>query len=118
MNSYTQLTHLRQRYQIKALMKMGHNQTEMAKSVGIHKSTVSRELRRNRGLKGYRPKQAHELALSRRCKAKPLIDASTWAVVEALIRLDLSPEQASGWLKDNYGLQISHEWILPVHSHG
>jgi IS30 family transposase len=110
MRTYTQLTR-EQRYQIYALLKAGHNQTEIAHFIRVHKSTVSRELRRNRGLKGYRPKQAHKLALSRRCKAEPLIDASTWALIETLIRFDLSPEQVSGWLRDNYGLHISHEWI-------
>jgi len=37
------------------LMKAGHNQTRIAILVGCHKSTISRELRRNRGQKGYRP---------------------------------------------------------------
>jgi IS30 family transposase len=110
MRTYTQLTR-EQRYQIYALLKAGHNQTEIAQFVRVHKSTISRELRRNRGLKGYRPKQAHELALSRRSKTKPLIDASTWTWIETLIRFDLSPEQVSGWFQDNFGLQISHEWI-------
>jgi IS30 family transposase len=110
MRTYTQLTH-EQRYQIYVLLKAGHNQTEIAYFVRVHKSTISRELRRNRGMKGYRPKQAHELALSRRNKAKQLIDASAWAWIEKLIRFDLSPEQVSDWLKDNVGLQISHEWI-------
>jgi IS30 family transposase len=54
MRHYTQLTQ-EQRYQIHALMKARHNQTELALIVGVHKSTVSRELRRNRGLRGYRP---------------------------------------------------------------
>ncbi len=110
MRTYTQLTH-EQRYQIYSLLKAGHNQTEIANNIRVHKSTISRELRRNRGLKGYRPKQAHELALSRRNKAKLLIDASTWAWIETLIRFDLSPEQVSDWLQGNFGLHISHEWI-------
>jgi IS30 family transposase len=110
MRTYTQLTH-EQRYQIYSLLKAGHNQTEIAHNIRVHKSTISRELRRNRGLKGYRPKQAHELALSRRNKAKRLIDASTWDWIETLIRFDLSPEQVSDWLKNNFGLPISHEWI-------
>jgi IS30 family transposase len=75
MRTYTQLTH-EQRYQIYSLLKAGLNQTEIANNIQVHKSTISRELRRNRGLKGYRPKQAHEFALSRRNKAKRLIDAS------------------------------------------
>jgi IS30 family transposase len=110
MRTYTQLTH-EQRYQIYSLLKAGLNQTEIANNIQVHKSTISRELRRNRGLKGYRPKQAHEFALSSRNKVKQLINASAWAWIETLIRFDLSPEQVSDWLKDNFGLQISHEWI-------
>jgi len=77
----------------------------------VHKSTISRELRRNRGLKGYRPKQAHQFALNRRKKPLYRIEAFTWILIEALIRQEWSPEQVSDWLKVNYGLQISHEWI-------
>ena len=46
MRTYTQLTR-EQRYQIKALLKGQHTQTEMAEILGVHKSTISRELRRN-----------------------------------------------------------------------
>ncbi len=77
----------------------------------VHKSTISRELRRNRGQKGYRPKQAQQFALNRRKKARYRIEASTWTLIESLIRQEWSPEQVSDWLKGNYGLQISHEWI-------
>lgn len=48
MKPYTQLTH-EQRYQIHACMKAGWDQTEIAREIGTHKSTVSREFRRNRG---------------------------------------------------------------------
>jgi IS30 family transposase len=58
MSGYTQLTQ-GQRYQMEALLKAGHNQIKFATILSIHKSTVSRELRRNQGLRGYRPKQAH-----------------------------------------------------------
>ena len=58
MRGYTQLTQ-EERYQIYALNKAGHSQTEIATLLERDKSTISRELRRNRGLKGYRPKQAH-----------------------------------------------------------
>ncbi len=77
MRTYTQLTQ-EQRYQIYALLKMGHLQVEIAGVIGVHKSTISRELRRNRGLKGYRPKQAHQFALDRRKKARYRIEAFTW----------------------------------------
>jgi IS30 family transposase len=92
-------------------MKADHNQTEIAKVIGVHKSTVSRELRRNRGLRGYRPKQAHHMALERRGKSKPSITLSTWALIETLIRQDFSPEQVTERLKKKQGVHVSHEWI-------
>ena len=110
MRTYTQLTQ-EQRYQIYSLMKAGHNQSEIARLINVHKSTISREVRRNRGMKGYRAKQAHQFSLNRRKKTKCLIKTSTWTLIETLLRKDWSPEQVSGWLKGNYGLQISHEWI-------
>ena len=108
--SYNQLTQ-EQRYQIYALKKTGHSRTEIAEVIGVHKSTVSRELRRNRGGRGYRPQQAQQMAVERRAKAKPRICAKTWAVVEKLLRQEWSPEQISGRLKKEQKVCISHEWI-------
>jgi len=110
MRPYTQLTQ-EQRYQIYALMKAGHKQTHMAALIGVHKATISRELRRNRGGRGSRPKQAHQLALSRRNKARRRITGVVWLRVEDRIRQDWSPEQVSAWLARREGLRISHEWI-------
>jgi len=111
MRSYTQLTQ-EQRYQIQALMKAGLNQSEIAAIVGVHKSTISRELGRNRGLRGYRPQQAHKLALGRRQgKAAPRIGEAIWQQVEALIREEWSPEQVAGRIAMEQGVSISHEWI-------
>ena len=111
MRHYTQLTH-EQRYQISVLMKAQHNQTEIASLIGVHKSTISRELRRNRGLRGYRPQQAHRFCLHRRTqKAKPRIASSSWRLVGRLLRQDWSPEQISAWLCNERHLLISHEWI-------
>ena len=47
-----------ERYQIFTLLKTGQNQTQIAQFLGRSKSTISREVRRNRGLRGYRPAQA------------------------------------------------------------
>lgn len=110
MRIYTQLTQV-QRYQIYALLKMGHSQTEIATCLGVDKSTISRELRRNRGQRGYRPKQAHRLAVSRRKRGQHRIPMETWALITAKIRLDWSPEQIAGWLLKHYHIQVSHEWI-------
>lgn len=108
--SYKQLAQ-EQRYQIYALLKMGHNRTEIAAVIGTHKSTISRELGRNSGLRGYRPKQAHHKALSRRNHSRMRIWSETWELIEAKLRLDWSPEQVSGWLSRQHAIQVSHEWI-------
>ena len=57
MRDDTQLTQ-EERYQIKALLKVGHPQSKIATVLKRHKPTISREVGRNRGLRGYRPKQA------------------------------------------------------------
>lgn len=62
---YTQRTQ-EERYQSYILKKAGKTQTEIAGLLERDKGTISRELRRNHGLKGYRPKQAHQLVLVRR----------------------------------------------------
>jgi len=109
--SYTQLTR-EQRYQIYALMKAGHNRSQIALVVGCHKSTISRELRRNRGQKGYRPYQADELAFDRQCDAyRARIAWQTWQQVERLLRQEWSPEQIAGRLKREKQPTVSHECI-------
>ena len=110
MSHYTQLTQ-DQRYQIYAMERAGFLQVEIAEEVGVHKSTVSRELRRNRGLRGYRPKQAHQLAVSRRDKSISRIKESHWSEVDRLLKQYWSPEQISRRLYEEQGYRISHEWI-------
>jgi IS30 family transposase len=109
--TYTQLTQ-EQRYQIYALLKTEHSQTKIATVIGVHKSTISREVRRNRGMRGYRPKQAHRFSLKRRRNKVPKrITAETWARIDEKLQQDWSPEQVSGWLKKNTETEVSHEWI-------
>ncbi len=109
--SYKQLAE-EQRYQIYALMKAGYRQTKIAAVVGVHKSTISREVRRNQGLRGYRPLQAHQLAVHRRqTKAQCRLTPKHWSLIERLLQEDWSPEQISLWLADQQAITISHEWI-------
>lgn len=111
MRHYSQLT-LEQRYGIYLLHKTGHKQSELARVIGVHKSTISRELRRNSGGRGYRYKQAHVLALDKRKgKVRPIIDDSIWTFIETLIRKEWSPEQIRGWMNANMEMTVSHEWI-------
>lgn len=105
MSHYTQLTR-EERYQIYALKTAGHNKTQIAKVLGRHKSTVGREMARNRGLKGYRPKQADSFAVNRRqTKSAYRISSKSWARVERLLREYWSPEQISNWLRQEEGIQ-------------
>lgn len=110
MRTYHQLTQ-EQRYQIYALKKTNHSLLEIATVVGVHKSSVSRELKRNRGQRGYRPQQAQELAVKRRPKAVARITVAVWMMVDRLLRQEWSPEQISGRLKKEQSIRISHEWI-------
>ena len=111
MSGYTPLTR-EQRYQIQALMKTGQNQTQMATVLDVHKATISRELRRNRGLRGYRPHQAQQLAQARQARnPRTRLSPRVWQQVETLVRQAWSPEQIRGRLKREHGRTISHEWL-------
>ena len=111
MSYYTQLTR-EERYQIYALKTAGHDQVEIARVLGRHKSTISRELTRNRGLRGYKPKQANNIALTRRqAKLVPRILQESWGRVELLLHEHWSPEQISNWLRQEESIHVSPEWI-------
>jgi len=112
MGQYTQLTQ-EQRYQIYAFMKAHFSKTNIASEIGVHKSTISRELRRNQGKKGYRPKQAHAMALKRRTEANKFVKLTPQVIVfiNECIQQDFSPEQVSGFLARTHHLRISHETI-------
>lgn len=112
MKKYSQLTEV-QRYQIEALKKAKKDQQEIATIIGVSTSTISRELKRNTGQRGYRPKQAHIKALTRRKEASKVIKmtAEVVTLIEAKIRLDWSPDQVSGWLNEVQSISISHERI-------
>ena len=96
-----------ERYQIFALMKAGLNQTQVALTLGRSKSTISREIQRNSGLKGYRPKQAtlksEVRALGSRNAKKVSVDTLKSAF--DLVRQEWSPEQIAGTMN------ISHETV-------
>ena len=111
MKRYSQLT-LGQRYQIAALLRAGFTQAAIAKEVCVHQSTISREVRRNRSPKVYRPRKANRKALDRRReKARTPFADPLWRLVKAWIRHDLSPEQISHRLRMEHQRGFSHEWI-------
>ena len=112
MRTYKQLTY-EQRCQIEALKKSGISQQSIAAVISVSQSSVSRELSRNVGARGYRHKQAQQKMKERRqATVKPykmtveLIDE-----IEDKLWLKWSPEQISGWLLVNEDTCISHESI-------
>lgn len=112
MKRYKQLTY-EQRCQIDALKKRGDSQAAIAAALGVSQSTISRELRRNQGRRGYRHEQAQRQARIRRrtaCKAIKMTP-EVIAVVERQLAEKWSPEQIAGWLKRKHGISLSHERI-------
>jgi IS30 family transposase len=108
------------RCQILALWKAGFNQNQIAKEIGVHKSTISREFKRNLtllhtrpGCWVYKPDYAQYYAEERR-KAKRHYYKFTREVGEFVrekLLLDWSPEQISGYAKRWKLFSISHERI-------
>jgi IS30 family transposase len=80
-------------------------------------STISREVKRNGGLRRYRACSAHERASDEACRPKrcKLAKRSLRRVVESKLALDWSPEQISNWLPrqfpDDNSMRVSHETI-------
>ncbi len=113
---YSHLTQA-ERCQIYALNKRGISQREIARDIGRSASTISRELKKNQGLRGYRYEQAHRLSEIRKRKAnRHSVKMRAWLldfVLDKLCNRQWSPEQISGWLKEHpeNGMFVSHESI-------
>jgi len=111
MKKYKHLT-LDERYQIYAFKKSGWGNARIAKELGVDKTTIGRELKRNLSGRGYRPKHADKLALGRRqAKAKKRISVETWVAIETDLQFDFSPEQINGRRSLEGKETVSHEWI-------
>jgi len=93
--NYTHITR-EERYQIYALKKAGHKQNEIAEVLERSESTISRELSRNCGRRGYRPKQAHSKSVERQSVNARTIDDATWQFAQDRLLEQWSPEQISG----------------------
>ena len=112
--TYHQITE-EERYQIAALRQASFRPAEIARQLGRHRSTVSRELARNRSPwdGSYRPSKAQEQANGRRSRSRRnrRFEGEDWKRVELLLRRDWSPEQVAGYLGKHGELEISHETI-------
>jgi len=79
------------------LLKEGLTQSQIAVNLGRDKSTISREIARNSGLRGYRPRQASILAEERSMNSRNArqIEASDWLCAKSYLEDQWSPEQIS-----------------------
>ena len=91
----------------------GKTQIEIAQAIGFSQSAISNELARNHGERGYRPAQAHRLAMERKSlkRTRPkLMTGILKDTVEARLRIKHSPDQISKSLSLG-DLKVSHETI-------
>ena len=115
MREYRQLTE-EDRIEIYAMKQAVKEQNKIAVKLGVHPSTISRELARNTGLRGYRPKQAQQKTLHRRFTARKAVKMlpETIAYIESKLREQHSPEQIAERMKldpEWHGPAVSHERI-------
>jgi IS30 family transposase len=112
--SYRQIT-FAERYTLGLLRQRGLPPAAIARVLGRHRSTIGRELRRNRSHSDgtYRPQLADWYARGRRSRSRrnTQFTRADWARVETLVHKDWSPEQIAGWLRRHRILAISHETI-------
>lgn len=104
-----------QRYEISAYLQSGKTQKEISVLLGVNKSTISRELRRNADYRNglYKPELAqrkYQSRMNKRAHFKKFND-SLKLQVEILLKADYSPEQITGYLKRNNMECVSHETI-------
>jgi len=112
--TYHQIT-FAERYTLGALRRQGWTAAAIARALGRHRSTIGREVRRNRkAIDGaYRPQLAHWYALGRRWRSRRnrRIAAADLRQVCRLLEAQWSPEQVAGYLRRRGLLRISHETI-------
>ncbi len=104
-----------ERHYIQTEREKGTSQNKTAAALGRVQGSLSRELGRNTGKRGYRYKQAHQMAQQRH-KDKPKAVKLTPDIKERIgrdIRADWSPEQVCGRLTHEGVIELHHETIDP-----
>lgn len=95
------------------MKQAGKTQNEIAQAVGFSQSSISKELSRNQGERGYRPSQAERLATERKRRKRTRPKVMVGVIkdeVEARLRMKHSPDQISKSLALQ-DLKVSHETI-------
>lgn len=111
---YRQIT-FQERYTLGLLRRQGFTPAAIARVLGRHRSTIARELQRNRTPRddAYRPQLADWYARGRRSRSRRnrRFSPADWDRVAELVLEDWSPEQIAGWLRRQRQFTISHETI-------
>jgi transposase, IS30 family len=114
MKPYRQITE-QERYALMVLQVQGLCPAAIARALGRHRSTITRELARNRTRHDgyYRPQLADWYARGRRSRSRrnTHFTPADWAAIDVLLCDDWSPEQIVGWYARFHVLAISHETI-------
>lgn len=108
---YKQLTR-EQRYTLDLLLKKNVKKITIAELLSVSPSTITREIKRNSGKRGYSYLLAQEMAEERkeRLPGNRSIKEELWSRVEKMLREDWSPMQIRGVLAKE-GIRISHQSI-------
>lgn len=101
------------RCQIEAFLQTEISIPEMAKLLGLHKTTIYREVKRNKSGIVYIGKEAQKASKTRykRCCRKQVITTDIGKKIEEKLAMGWSPEQISGRLKKENVVQISTKTI-------
>ena len=104
-----------QRYTIANMLEQGFSKTSIADVVGVHKSTIGREIKRNKDLKTntYKFELAQTKAIKRKL-SKPKnvkLNDEMLQMIEGYLCEDYSPEQIVGICKKKGVQCVSHERI-------
>lgn len=97
---------------IHTLLQVGKSRRCIAGLLGRSHVTISREISRNTGARGYRPKQAQQNAEVRQQKPRHRkMTAAVIAYIEEKLREEHSPEQIAGSMECALGVRLSPERI-------
>ena len=111
--SYKHLS-LEERYYIEIELREGKSRAAIGKALNRPQGTISKEIQRNKGKRGYRHKQAHEKAIKRYfAKAKPIKLSKELCekIDKYLTQEQWSPEQIAGRMQTEENISIHHETI-------
>ncbi len=103
-----------ERCQIRVLLSKGFSMRSIAGDLNRSPATISREIARNRGERGYRHDQAQAMSSARRSEASGVprkLTEALWSRIGRLIRQGWSPEQVEGRLKRLGEETVGREWI-------